>query len=248
MKRDLQFTTFLLMLLVLGCIQCTPIYYAPLNTISPNLKEKGDIAISGNILNNFTKGISIDIATSPLDNFGILVKHSRQKYPYSTFVMDTSDGYYQNRSIQFNTTDLAIGAYTSFSEWVQFKFYTSIGTTSFRDDIFNGKISKIGIHPSIEFQSNYVDIGLHGNLNRLKYHKLKEDMIIDGLSQNAYLTNYADHFMAEVYLSVTKKIDSQLTINSEIGVSRNISHPAFKQQTILYSGGVTINLNYFNFQ
>jgi len=223
---------------------CSPVYYTPTVAISPGLEEKDDMILMGSMIASGSGGLNLELSYSPLNNIGVLLRKTELYKEYTSFNTNTTTGVIirENRRIKHSNFDVGVGWYKYFFEAIHLNAYATGGRGFFKDDIFRGSFLKIGIHPSIIFDFNRFDVGLHSSFLKLNYSNLHYDFNFREESQFAYLTANNKHSIREFFLSSRFKVNRSF-LDFQIGFSDNLSNPSFRQDKVSVSIGLVLDLD-----
>ncbi len=220
---------------------CSPVYYAPLTSVAPDIDEQGDLSIGGSLIVADAGGHSFNAAYSPAENVGLFLRTSKLIHTYTELIeieggsRDFGDlGIPRYRSLKrtniLRNYDFGVGYYTSIKPWLLFKGYLVYGEGS-----FNGRRSRnrsISLHPSVVLKVKFLELGLHPSLKYLKF----------GTTNNQTFSIYRNHMLYETFCSAKLRF-KHFALKAEIGSSENLSHPDFNQAHGTFNLGLNINLN-----
>lgn len=220
---------------------CSPVYYAPLTSVAPDLDEEGDLSIGGSLIAAEAEGLSFNAAYSPANNIGLFMRASKLSHTYTkvTEIQGSSRGFgdlgipQYRSSTRTNTLrnyDFGVGYYSSIKPWLLFKGYLVYGEGS-----FNGRSSRnrsISLHPSLVLKLKFLELGLHPSLKFLKY----------GTTNVHTLSTYNRHMIHETFCSAKLRF-KHFALKAEVGASENLTHADFKQGDAVLNLGMNFNLN-----
>lgn len=178
--RLLFYSSFLLMLTTLGCVQH---HYSPNFIHTPYIEQKGDGMVTASA-SGFTTGINGDFHTSysPAQNMSVMLNYYRVKSSFEERIFFSGVQTYPE-TLKGQLLEGAIGYYKPVAFGTG-AIYAGWGLGQMRNDygierLATLQMRRLFIQPTFTFKNRWMRLGLSTRLVRLHYPKADVDFRID---------------------------------------------------------------------